>query len=165
MLFIFMNTRFICKKSELHHNWMRAHPNIRIGSNFLVGKCVHEERESNIVIGIYGFQDNPLLFPKFFMDKCFVAEVPRQYHPWLILFECKKKKQYITFPFIVGEVTIKNTIHLVKFAKALKYFILSGIEDVQDFYLEAIFSRHLSIIRYVNLFTRDVENSEERNIG
>lgn len=49
------------------------------------------------------------------MDKYIVFEICRKYHPWLIFFEQKKKNKFITLPFTVGEITVRNATHFVEY--------------------------------------------------
>lgn len=80
---------------------------------FLWGKGVDEERKQNILVWIYEFHEKPLLLPKFLLGMWFIAEICKHYHLWLIIFERKKNKQFISLPFIVGELTMRNVAHFM----------------------------------------------------
>lgn len=121
----------------------------------------NEERETNNVIQIYGFEDRPLFLPIFFLHRYFVVEVCRQYFLWLSIFEQKEKRQFISFPFTIGKVTAKNTTHTLIVAKSLDAFNLSEVKFIKCFNRGRIFMDHLDPMRYGNSFPRSREQGEQ----
>jgi hypothetical protein len=65
---------------------------------FLKGKgvCVHQE--DHTYIRLYGYEGRPFYPPLFVCDRYFIAKVYRQYKAWYIIFDIKRKRQFIPFP-------------------------------------------------------------------
>lgn len=127
----------------------------------LWGKDIHEERESNTLIQIYGFQGKSLLLHKFVTDKYFIVEVYRQYLDQLDIFERKKIKQFIPFLFTLGEIILKITSHVTDFTRTLNAFNLSKVEAIKAFNEEGLFHAHQERIGYSNLFAKIREQIEQ----
>lgn len=126
----------------------------REAQGFLKGKgiCAYEENHTYIII--YGYEGSPLLLPVIVCDWYLVAKVYRQYCSWSIVFDKKKKKQFIPLSFHLFDVTINNSSHLHEVFENLKVFNLKEVEPIKGFDPEGLSSEHLASMRYGNLFTR-----------
>jgi hypothetical protein len=60
----------------------------------------------------------------FVCDRYFVTKVCRQYKTWCIIFEKKRKRQFITLNFRVGNATVMNLSHLKEVLEILSAFNL-----------------------------------------
>jgi hypothetical protein len=78
----------------------------------------------------------------------------RQYKTWCITFDRKRKRQFISFPFQVGDTRVKNLAHLKEVSEILSAFDLKEAEPLSGFDPQGLFSQHLKSIRYSNLFTQ-----------
>jgi len=108
---------------------------------------------------LYGYDGSPFLLPTFVCDRYLVAEVYGKYKAWSILFERNRKRQFISFPFVVSNITIRNTFHLLEVYEMLNAFNMKEVQPLQGFDLEGLFSEHLASMRYRNIFTRIVEGT------
>jgi hypothetical protein len=91
---------------------------------FLKGKGIFIQEENYTYIQLYGCEENPLLLPTFVYDRYFVMEVCWKYKEWCILFEKKRKKQFITFPFRVGDTIIRNLKHMKEVSETLLVYLI-----------------------------------------
>lgn len=104
------------------------------------------------------------MIKKVLIYRYFIDEICRKYNDSLVIFQCKKKKQFISFPFNITQVTLRNVSHLVELAESPYYFNLSDVESCQGFDLEGLYTTQLRIVKYENLFTRVKKESEESQI-
>jgi hypothetical protein len=81
-------------------------------TTFLAGKGFFETSKDFSIIRIFGCEEKPFLLPFYVLDKHFVVEVCRKYKTWDHFFNEKRKKQFIPFPWKVGEITVKHISHL-----------------------------------------------------
>jgi hypothetical protein len=79
------------------------------------------------------------------------------------LIEKKNKKQFISLPFHVANTTIRNSSHLMEMSEMLTSFNLKEGELLRGFDPKGIFFKHLTSMRYTNLFTRITEGIGDRN--
>jgi len=59
---------------------------------------------------------------------------------------------------------MKNSSHLVDLFEMLKTFNLKGVVPIQIFYPRGLFSKHLSLVSYGNLFTNIKKGIEDNEI-
>jgi hypothetical protein len=107
---------------------------------FLKGKGICIQEKNHTYICLYGCQENPLLLPIFVCDRYFVVEVFRQYKSWCILFDRKRKKQFITLPLRVGDTMVRNLAHLKQVSETLNLFNLKEAQPLGGFDPEGMFS-------------------------
>jgi hypothetical protein len=133
--------------------------------DFLKGKgiCVHQE--DHTYIKLYGYGGSPFLLPTFVCDRYFVAEVYRRYKTWSIILDKKRKKQIISLPFNLSNTTVRSSTHLIKVFEKINAFNLKKEEPLRGFYLEGLFSEHLTSMTYNNLFTMIVEGIDDNDIN
>lgn len=79
----------------------------------------------------------------------------------MLTFEQENKKQFISFPFTVGEVTTKNTSHADILVNSLDAVNLGEAKTIEGFDRGKIFNEHLDSIKYGKLFPRSRYQSEE----
>jgi hypothetical protein len=99
---------------ELRHILIRTQP-MRLTEaalNFLDGKGIHVYDEESTYIKLFIFEGNPILLPHFVCVGYFVVEVCKQYKSRSSFFDKKKKRQFILFPFLVVDISIKIISHL-----------------------------------------------------
>ena len=65
---------------------------IQEARNFLEGKGLLYLEEEYSYVRLFGYEEVPLLFPKFVIDKLFISEVCMQYLFWSTFFEKKHKR-------------------------------------------------------------------------
>jgi len=92
--------------------------------DFLKGKGVCVHKEYHTYIGLYGYDGIPFLLIIFVFDRYFVAKVCRKYKTWSILFDKKRKRQFISLPFDVSNRTVRSSSHLIEVSKILSAFNL-----------------------------------------
>lgn len=83
------------------------------------------------------------MLPKFVIDRYFIVEVCRKYHDWMIIFEGKKRRQFISLSFTVEEITLKNATYVAELTETLHYFKLSEVGAIKTFNKEGLFNTHL----------------------
>lgn len=86
------------------------------------------------------------------------------------MFERKKKKKFVSLPFKIEEVVVKNSTHLLELFQPLKSLYLKEVKPIYGFDLQGLCFQHLVLVRYGNLFIKirdgrgdnEVENSREK---
>jgi hypothetical protein len=61
----------------------------------------------------------------------------------VFLLEKKRKRQFISLPFNVVDITIKGLSHLTEVSEMLNVFHLKEVEPFKGFDPEGLFSSHL----------------------
>jgi hypothetical protein len=96
---------------------------------------------------LYGFEGRPFLLPTFICDQYFVDEVYKQYKngpPFLIK---KRKRQFISMPFDVANVTIRSLSHFIEVFEMLNAFNLKEAKPLKGFDPKGLFFYHLASMR------------------
>ena len=68
------------------------------------------------IIKIYYSRERPSYLPYYVSDKIFVVEMCRQCNFGAIFFHEKRKKQFIPFPWRIGEITLRNIVNIYEFS-------------------------------------------------
>jgi hypothetical protein len=81
-------------------------------------------------------------------DEIFVIEVSRFYKYRAHFFNEKRKKQFIPFPWRVGEIVFKHISHLNEFVGQLDQLSLKEAQAINGFDPKNSFFAHMSIVKY-----------------
>jgi hypothetical protein len=121
-------------------------------ASFLTEKGIFETMEDFSVLRLFGFQGKPFFLPFYVSDRHFVIEVCRQYKYWAHFFNEKRKKQFIPFPWRVGEIVVKHISHLDEFAGQFDQLGLKEAKCIKGFDPNDLFSAHMSLVGYSSYF-------------
>jgi hypothetical protein len=118
----------ICKHKQpfilfiIQYKYFREFGNILVGEDpkritkeaeyFLKGKgiCIQEKNHNYILL--YGCLENPLVLCIYICVRYFFVAVCHQYKAQRILFDVKRKKQFITLHVRVGDTIVRKISHL-----------------------------------------------------
>jgi hypothetical protein len=89
---------------------------------------------------MYDCEETPPLLPICVCDRYLVAWVCRQYKAWSIMFDRKRKNQFISLPFHVANTTVRNSAHLMEMSEIITPFDLKEGELLRGFDPEGLFS-------------------------
>jgi hypothetical protein len=101
---------------------------------------------------LYGFQGKPSLFPFYVSNKIFTIEVCIQYKYCVHLFNKKRKNQYNSFPWKIGDISMNNISHLDEFTTQFDHFNLHEIHTIKGFDPKGLFPSHMFSIGYGSSF-------------
>jgi hypothetical protein len=133
-------------------------------SKFLDRIGTLEQMENHNVIGIFKSKENPsFLIPCHISDIMFVTKFGRKYNFWLHFFHEKQKKQFIHFPWKVGDFVFKSMKKIVKFENYFQISNLKYAENIKGFDPNGIFVEHMLIVGSTNSFIHTVLGEEEDN--
>ena len=121
-------------------------------TKFLDRKGTLEQKENYIVLMVFGSKDNPTFLPCHITDKMFVTEITRQYNYWLHFFHDKRKKQFISLPWKVGDFVFRNVNKIDEFAGHFNNLNLRYAERLRGFDPNEIFLEHLLEVGFNNSF-------------
>jgi hypothetical protein len=71
--------------------------------------------ENYSVIIIYCSREKPLYLSYYMSKKIFVVDVCNQYKFWAHFFHEKRNKQFIPFPWRIGEILLRNISNIDEF--------------------------------------------------
>jgi hypothetical protein len=86
--------------------------------------------------------------------------VCRQYKYWAHFFNEKRKKQFIPFPWRVGEIVVKHISHLDEFVVQLDQLSLKEAQAIKGFDPKDSFSAHMSLVGYSSYFSKSEQFEE-----
>jgi hypothetical protein len=81
-------------------------------ATFLVEKGIFETTEDFNIIRLFGSEEKPFILPFYVSYRHFILEFFRQYKLWAHFFNKKRKKQFISLPWKIGEIIVKQISHL-----------------------------------------------------
>jgi hypothetical protein len=108
--------------------------------------------ENYNVIRIFGSKQNPSFLPCHISGTMFFVEIARQYTYWLHFSHEKRKSQFISLPWKVGDFMVRNMNKIYGFAGHFHSFNLKCVEKVKGFELDGIFVEHLLVVGFNKLF-------------
>ena len=86
----------------------------------------------NIIINFFS-HENPVFLPYYVPDKLFVIELARQCKFRFHIFYEKRKKQFIPFPWKVGEILLRGISKIDEFSSYLDQYKLIFVEEIKGF--------------------------------
>jgi hypothetical protein len=134
-------------------------------TTFLNKRGTLEKMENYNVIRIFGSRESPFFLPYYISDKIFIIEVARKYRFWLHFFNEKRKRQFIPFPWKIGEIILRGIAKIDEYSTHLNQFNLKYAEKIRGFDPSHIFLDHMTSVGFNNAFTNTLmfEEEEEGN--
>lgn len=132
--------------------------------DFLLGKGICHNEDIHTYIKLFCFEGNHFLLSQFVIDKFFVIEVCSQYLIQSTYFEKKRKRQFIQFSLPIPNIQVRNSTYLIDILKGFKSFQFKESLILEGFNLESIFTSHLLLVGYSNIFSRNEENIEGNKV-
>jgi hypothetical protein len=127
-------------------------------TKFLDRKGTLEEMENYNVIRIFESKQNPSFLPCHISGTMFFVEIARKYTYWLHFSHEKRKSQFISLPWKVGDFMVRNMNKIYSFVGHFHSFNLKFAEKVKGFELDGIFVEHLLVVSFNNYFTDTILN-------
>jgi transcription elongation factor GreA-like protein len=112
------------------------------------------------VIIIFGSKEKPFLLPFYTSNKISVGEVCRKYKTWAHFFHDKRKKQFISLSWKIGDYIVKHIIHLNELAKHHEQMGLKEAKPVEGFEPDRKFTTHMQLVGYASHFIK-IEQFQE----
>jgi hypothetical protein len=112
---------------------------------------------------LYGFEGRPFLLPTFVCDHTLFPRSAGNTKHGPPFFDKKRKRQFISMPFNVANVTIRSLSHLNKVFEMLNAFNLKEVEPLKGFDPEGLFYDHLASMRYNNIFIRIAKGIDDND--
>jgi hypothetical protein len=119
--------------------------------------------ENYNVIRIFGTKENPSFLPWNISGRMFITEVARQYNLWLHFFHEKRKKQFISLPWKIGDFVFRNMNKIDEFANHFHNLNLKYVERIKGFDPNGIFVEHMLVVGFSNSFIHIFLGEEEDN--
>jgi hypothetical protein len=162
---------------EVYNSFLSSFKRLMFGKNtarlsleatsFLDQRGTFESNEKYSIIRIYCSREPPIYLSFYVSDKMFIIEVCRQYKFWENFFCQRKKKQFIQFPWKVGEITVKNASKIDEFVTQFDQYNLKLADLVKGFDPLQSFMNHMTYVgfsvSYINTYIFGEEENDENN--
>jgi hypothetical protein len=136
-------------------------------TTFLDKRGSFEAMENYSVIRFTVLEKAPIYLPFYVPDKIFVIEVCRQYKFWANFFYERKKKQFISLPWKIGEITLKNASKIDEYAVQFDQYNLKMENEIKGFDPNQYFMNHMTSVgfsvSYANTYLFGEEEDDGKN--
>jgi hypothetical protein len=134
-------------------------------NKFFEKKGTIEQMENHSFIKIFCSKENPSLDPYHVSEKMLITKVARQYNFWLHFFHEKKKKQFIPFPWNIGDYIFRNINKIDEFERHFNKVSLKYTKTIKGFDPNKIFLEHMLSVGFSNSIIQTTLNEEEEEEG
>jgi hypothetical protein len=114
--------------------------------------------ENHSVIKIFYSKEDPSFLPYHVSEKLFIIEVARQYNFWLHFFHEKRKKQFISLSWKIGDFIFRIINKIDTFSSDFNNVSLKYAENIKGFDPNNIFVEHMLSVGFSNSFIHTTLN-------
>jgi hypothetical protein len=136
-------------------------------TTFLDKRGSFESNEHYNIIKVYFSCEAPIYLPFYVSDRIFVIEVCRQYKFWANFFYERKKNQFISLPWKIGEITVINASKINEYAVQFDQYSLKLVNQVKGFDPHQYFMNHMTSVgfsvSYINTYLYGEDEDDENN--
>jgi hypothetical protein len=115
-------------------------------ATFLDKRGSFEENENYSIIKVNFSREAPICLPFYVSDKIIVIEVCRRF--WEHFFYERKKNQFISLPWKIGEITLKNASKIDEYAIEFYKYNFKMENQIKGFKPDQFFMNHMTSISF-----------------